>query len=544
MAIEIDEKQAIGSSGWDGRLHKWAAFRAGVVAGMSMTIAMLILLLMGVTPRSMANLVSDKIAATAGAGIQEFFIQTVGALGKEMLFLSVLLGMVVVGGLLGLLFASVTGRTEQSQVVWRNSFVLSTSFWLVFVVIGLPLVDQGFLGAGLGPDQVATLVISFLLFQLYGLVFGYSYQFLVPNETALAQTAAEEELEIREVQASQRTSRRRFMAIMSAAFVLVVGAAVINKAFGPALAEYRATLGDVRPDGTVEGEVTPVASFYQVSKNAFNPKVDGASWKLEINGLVNKTVTFDLNALKAMPRKTIYHTLTCISNPVGGEYIGNAQWSGMPLRDLLDMAGVGKGVQRVVFTSADGYKDSITLDKALEPNTILALEMNGAGLTDDHGFPARMLIPDIYGMKNAKWLTSITLVDTDFAGFWQKQGWDNVAKIKTESSIVFPADGASVKAGEVTTIKGIAFAGSRNIEKVEVSTDNGQNWTEAKIKERLGPNAWTLWRLDWTPPAGTQKNYTLKVRATEAGSKYQEPSHGEPFPSGASGYHAISVRSA
>lgn len=542
MAIHIEEKQLKEAGGWDGRLHQGAAFRAGLIAGMSMTIAMLILLLLGITPRSLANLVSDKIAATAGAGIQEFFIQSVGPLGKEFLFLTVLIGQVIVGGLLGLLFGRVTGLTTEKQLVWRNSFVMSVGFWLVFVLVGLPLVDVGFLGSGLGNDQVSTLVISFLLFQLFGLVFGYAYLFLVPNEAALAQSAREDEIDLSEAKADMLTSRRRFVTVISGAFVLIVGAAIVNKAFGgPALSAYRATLGDVRSDGTLEGEITPTESFYQVSKNTFNPKVDGATWKMQINGLVNKPLAFDLNALKQMPQQTVYHTLTCISNPVGGEYIGNAKWTGVPFHTLLEMAGVGKGVQRVVFTSADGYKDSITIDKAMESNTLLAIQMNDAPLTDDHGYPARMLIPNIYGMKNAKWLTAVTLIDTDFEGFWQQQGWDNMATIHTESSIVSPADNSSIKAGQETVIKGIAFAGSRNIAKVEVSTDNGQTWVEAKIKDRLGPNAWTLWRLEWTPPVGAQKNYILKVRAVEEGSKVQEASEADPYPSGSSGYHTISV---
>ncbi len=551
MAVQIEKNQEMredDSQGWDGRAHRWSAFAAGLVAGMSMTIAMLILLLLGVTPRSLANLVSDKIATVAGAGIQEFFIQNIGPLGKEILFLSVLIGIAVVGGLLGLGFAQVTGRTEERSVVWRNSFIMSTGFWLVFIIAIFPLLDLGFLGAQLETDQISTLVISFLLFQVFGLVFGYAYLFLVPTEatnptmTKVATSLARETALVPET-AGLRSSRRRFVAIMSGAFVLVVGAAITSKAFGPQLSVYRASLGDLRTDGTLEGEITPTNSFYQVSKNAFNPKVDGASWKMDFNGLVNKPISFDLASLKNMPQKTVYHTLTCISNPVGGEYIGNAQWTGVPFRTLLEMAGVGKGVQRVVFTCADGYKDSITIEKAMEDTTILALEMNGARLTDDHGFPARMLIPNIYGMKNAKWLTSITLVDTNFEGFWQKQGWDNDATIRTQSSIVAPSDNASIKAGELTTIKGVAFAGARNIEKVEVSTDNGQSWVQAQLKERIGPNSWTLWRLDWTPPAGQSKTYMLKVRAVEVGNKLQSANRDEPFPLGSSGYHTISIRS-
>ncbi|HEX2914975.1 MAG TPA: molybdopterin-dependent oxidoreductase [Chloroflexia bacterium] len=553
MATYAGSKRVKNPEKWDGRRHKGAAFLAGAMAGMGMTIAMLALILLGITPRSVANLVADRIAALAGPGITEFFIQTIGSLGKEFLFLTVLLGQVVAGGLLGLLLAFITGATRRRNVIWRNSFVISTAVWLFFVLAGLPLLDQGFMGVALGNDQISTLVISFLLFQLFGLMVGYAYLMLVPSGRRFHEDVTEEELQdlnekqlndlAATTQSDLQVSRRRFVGFVSGVFVLMVGAAIGTKAFGaPTTSQYRATLGVLRPDGTLEGEVTPTDNFYQVSKNAFNPKVDGAGWKLEINGLVDKPLTFNLDDISKMPRQTVYHTLTCISNPVGGDLIGNAKWSGVRLADLLQMAGVKQNVEKVVFTCADGYKDSITIDKALEPNTIFALEMNGAPLTQDHGYPGRMLIPNIYGMKNAKWVTSVTVIDTDFEGFWQKQGWDNVATIKTQSTIVSPVDQSMVKGGEKTTIRGEAFAGSRNIAKVEVSTDNGQTWVEAQVKPRLGPNAWTLWSLDWTPPADSGKTYILKVRAVEEGNKVQDPNEADPAPSGSSGYHTISVR--
>lgn len=534
MAVTLEETVE-NKPTWDGKKSKKAAFLAGIMAGMIMTAVMLGLLILGFTQRSIANLVSDKIASVAGAGITEFFIQNIGALGKEMLFFSVLIGQVLTGGLLGFLFGLVTGPVTQRQTVWRNSFILSVGFWFFFVLVGLPLVGQGFLGEGLGVDQLPTLVMSFGLFQLFGFSFGYSYLLLVPNRPAEpVQTAAE---------LNQKISRRKFVGIVSATFTLVVGAALVSKAFGSQSSDYRANLGDLRPDGTVEGEITPANEFYTVSKNAFNPRVEGAVWKLEINGLVERKVTFDQDSLKKLPQKKVYHTLTCISNNVGGQYIGNAEWSGVPLRELLNQAGLqtNRNPKKIVFTCADGYKDSITLEKALEENTIFALEMNGAALTQDHGFPGRVLVPDIYGMKNAKWVTEITVIDSEFEGYWQQQGWDNLATIRANSSITFPADGKSVRAGQPTTIKGFAYAGKRDIEKVEVSVDGGKSWQLATVKPRLGANSWTLWRYDWTPSA-TPADYSLKVRAYEAGSKLQETQPSGSYPSGATGIHTVSVR--
>jgi DMSO/TMAO reductase YedYZ molybdopterin-dependent catalytic subunit len=541
MAIDTGETEKIGTlPGWDGRRHKKAAFLAGAMAGMIMTVIMLFFLLTGATPRSLANLVSDRIAVLAGAGITEFFIQTIGPLGKQMLFLFVLIGQVIVGGLLGLLFTTFTPPTANKTLIWRNSFLLGIGFWLLFVFLGFPLLEQGFLGAYLGNDQIGVLAISFVLFWIFALAFGYGYKLLVPRDPIPADDAAIVNQAQTEDNEPPALSRRKFVAIVSSMFVLVAGAALISKAFGPQLATYRASLGDLRPDGTLAGEITPVGDFYQVSKNAFNPKVDGASWQVKIDGLVNNTLTFNLADLQKLPQKKVYHTLTCISNEVGGPYIGNAEWEGVPLRDLLAQAGIKSGAKTVIFTCADGYKDSIALTKAQEENTIFALKMNGERLTDDHGFPGRMLIPDIYGMKNAKWVTQITLADSEFFGYWQNQGWDNLAVIQSQSAITSPPDNDSVRVGQVTAVKGIAYAGSRDIEKVEVSFDNGKTWVEAKIKPRLDKNAWTLWRLEWTPDRAN--SYTLKVRAYEAGNKTQTAERQGSFPSGSTGLHTISVR--
>jgi DMSO/TMAO reductase YedYZ molybdopterin-dependent catalytic subunit len=155
-----------------------------------------------------------------------------------------------------------------------------------------------------------------------------------------------------------------------------------------------------------------------------------------------------------------------------------------------------------------------------------------------------MLIPDIYGMKNAKWVTSITLIDTEYEGFWQRQGWDNVARIKTQSAITFPADGDQIKTGQLVTLKGIAFAGARGLKKVEVSTDNGTTWNEVTVKPALSDTSWALWRIEWNVPPPANKSYILKVRATDGTGVLQDSEDNPPFPDGASGYHTISVNAA
>ena len=168
--------------------------------------------------------------------------------------------------------------------------------------------------------------------------------------------------------------------------------------------------------------------------------------------------------------------------------------------------------------------------------------MNDATLPSDHGGPLRMLIPNIYGMKNAKWVTNITLTDSeDFKGYWEQQGWDNTATIHTELAITSPSDNNSVKAGVVTTVRGYAFAGNRDIKKVEVSTDGGTTWQEATVKAPLSKNSWSLWSYDWTAIAG---GHTLMVRATDSTGKLQIATKSDTFPAGSSGWHSINVTAA
>src|SRR5437588_238978 len=206
------------------------------------------------------------------------------------------------------------------------------------------------------------------------------------------------------------------------------------------------------------------------------------------------------------------HTLECISNYVGGDLISTAVWTGVPLRDLLNRAQVKPTAYDVVFTSVDGYTDSIPIAKAMEERTLVAYLMNGKTVPQDHGYPARMLVPNIYGMKNVKWMRTIEVVDYDFRGYWMQQGWSDSAVVNTNSRIDVPGRTVHWTGGEVT-VGGIAFAGSRGISKVEISDDGGKTWQTATIETPLGPLSWRRWTLRWTPP-GTG-SFKLAVRSTD-----------------------------
>jgi DMSO/TMAO reductase YedYZ molybdopterin-dependent catalytic subunit len=230
--------------------------------------------------------------------------------------------------------------------------------------------------------------------------------------------------------------------------------------------------------------------------------------------------------------------MMCISNPVGGGLIGNTTWKGVRMADLLKKARVREQeVVDVVMRAVDDYSDSIRYKKALDPDVMVVWEMEGSTLTSQHGFPARVLVPGIYGMKHVKWLTSIELVDHDFKGYWQQpsQGWSDPAPVNTMSRIDFPAAG-TLKLG-THDISGIAFAGDRSISKVEISTDGGRTWAEAYVKPPRSGTSWVVWGYRWTPPQAGK--YTVQVRATDGNGEAQVAKRADPYPNGATGYHTV-----
>ena len=286
-------------------------------------------------------------------------------------------------------------------------------------------------------------------------------------------------------------------------------------------------------------EITPLDSFYHVSKNFFDPEPDASTWKLDFTGLVDKPYSLTYDELTALPSEEFVVGMMCISNPVGGDLIGNTRWRGVRMADLLARAKPKKGAIDLILNAADGYQDSISLEKGLDTDVVLVWEMDGKKLNFAHGYPARLLVPGIYGMKHVKWITSIDVVDFNFKGFWQQpdQGWSEPAPVNTLSKIGYPSADKALSVGALHSLSGIAFAGDRSISRVEVSTDNGTTWADAYIKPKLSETSWVVWAYDWTPPA-TGK-YTVRVRATDGQGNVQTSKRTDPYPNGATGYHGV-----
>jgi len=286
--------------------------------------------------------------------------------------------------------------------------------------------------------------------------------------------------------------------------------------------------------------ITPVDQFYVVTKNVIDPRVAPSSWRLGITGLVDRPLTFDLDELRSMTPVVQETTLSCISNPVGGGLQSNAMWTGVPLAQLLAEAGPGDGVVEVLVTSVDNYTDTFSIDKAMEPTTLVAYEMNGEPLPQRHGFPARILVPGLFGEKNVKWVTTVELVAFNAKGFYEQQGWGPEFVVPTQSRFTEPDLAQPLTLGTVAVLRGTAFAGDRGVAGVEVSVDDGRSWETAELEYSRSPLAWVLWRYDWRPER--PGDIPLLVRATDEKGDVQIAEVRDVAPQGATGLHRVMAR--
>ena len=285
--------------------------------------------------------------------------------------------------------------------------------------------------------------------------------------------------------------------------------------------------------------ITPNGTFYRVDTAIVLPEVAPASWQLRIHGMVSREINLTFDQLIRRPLTEDYITLTCVSNPVAGPYIGNARWLGASLASLLRTAGVRAGADQLLCTSADGFTSGAPLQTAIDGrDAMLAVAMNGSVLPVEHGFPVRMVIPGLYGYVSAcKWITDIEV--TTFAAntaYWAQRGWDQQAPIKTESRIDVPTGQTPVRAGRAS-VAGVAWAQHKGIEAVEVRVDRGQ-WQQARLAAVPGVDTWRQWVWDWDAAPG---NHLVEARATDKTGYTQTAAQAPPEPNGATGYPSVSV---
>ncbi|MHB8625350.1 MAG: molybdopterin-dependent oxidoreductase [Aggregatilineales bacterium] len=260
----------------------------------------------------------------------------------------------------------------------------------------------------------------------------------------------------------------------------------------------------------------PIIETERLYLHSYRPTPDLSKWSLTIDGLVDRPLTLSMDDIRTLPALTFMYTLECIGNITGGGLIGNLNWTGVALADLLSRAGVQTEATYVHFKAADEYTTSVKLEWLTQPGVMLVYAVNGEPLPPEHGYPLRLMIPGLYGQKQPKWITQITLMDHDVFGYWEGPAyeWSNIAAVKTNSQIVTPYRKA--KFTDPIRVEGLAYAGKRAITKVEVSVEGNTRsavWHEVTLIKPPSPLAWTWWVYDWSPP--TPGDYTLAVRATD-----------------------------
>jgi DMSO/TMAO reductase YedYZ molybdopterin-dependent catalytic subunit len=283
---------------------------------------------------------------------------------------------------------------------------------------------------------------------------------------------------------------------------------------------------------------TPTERFYRVDTALLTPAVTAEDWRLRIHGMVDRELTLTYPQLLARPLIERDVTLTCVSNPVGGHYVGNARWIGAPLADVLREAGVSRDATQLVARSVDGFTVGTPTAALLDGrDAMLAVAMNGEPLPIAHGFPVRVVVPGLYGYVSAtKWVVDMELTTFGaYDAYWVQRGWAQQAPIKLESRIDVPGKG-TVDAGQ-RDIAGVAWDQHVGIAKVEVQVDGG-GWQQAELAPQDDIDTWRQWRLAWNATSG---QHTIAVRATNRDGEVQTPDLAEPAPDGATGYHTITV---
>jgi DMSO/TMAO reductase YedYZ molybdopterin-dependent catalytic subunit len=504
----------------------WDALAGAAAVALSLGVSELAAGLLGLP--SLIEAVGDWVIDASPTPVKEWAIETFGTNDKLVLLIGIVVVSLLIGGLVGILA--------------RRRFGIAVAAFLGFgaaatlAAIRDPAVS---IGVAVIPAGLAAITGLAALRWLYD----------------RAPDASEGEAE--DVQTADM-SRRSLMVGLGA----VVGVAALSGGIGRALVDRSTrtvsgrtdvalpTAAEALPSVPQAAElgvqglspvITPNEDFYRIDTAFLSvPRVEVADWALSIEGRVDRPYTVTYQDLLDMPLVERDVTLSCVSNEVGGDLVGNARWLGVPLADVLNRAGVRDDAEQVVGRSVDRFTVGFPVEAVFDGrDALVAVGMNGEPLPLEHGFPARLVVAGLYGYVSAtKWLASIELTGWDeFDAYWIPRGWAKEAPIKTQSRIDTPAQSAAFEPGP-RQVAGVAWAPYRGISKVEVRLGEDTDWVEARLSEPLSDNCWRQWVVDWDAPAGTHR---LQVRATDGEGEVQTDQVQRPAPDGATGWHTIQV---
>ena len=468
--------------------------------------------------------VGNRIVELTPDAPRQAGISTFGSLDKPLL----------IGGIM-LVVALLSARLGELARHRRTAAELAVAV-LALVVVAAVRLDSGATAVGAVLVGLAVLLVGVVLLRLL---------------TAAAPQPAPG----RPVAAVDRRHFLRRTAVVG--FVTVSAGSLLRTLDARAeVGAVRAALGLRRPVRRAPGDVaaadlgvpgitpvvTPNGEFYRIDTALVVPQVDPRTYVLEVDGRVDRPLSLTYAQLLELPQVEADITMQCVSNEVGGDLVGLARWQGVLLRDVLELAGVQRGADQIVGESVDGFTAGFPTSYGTDDRpAMIAVGMNGEPLPVVHGFPARLVVPGLYGYVSAtKWLSRITLTTWEgFDGFWVPRGWSKLGPVKIASRIDLPAGGASLPTGPVT-VGGMAWAPGldRGVSRVEVRVDGGP-WQTAELGGELSEHSWRQWRWTWPATPGAHR---LEVRATDRTGEVQTGRSAPVAPDGASGYHAVEVR--
>lgn len=509
------------------RIDRTAALRGLLAAGPA------VLLLVGwhlATARpGVLEVVADGLVRFIPLDVFDFGLGLLGPLAKGLVYAGVAGGFLLAGVLAGIAAA----RAAPGWSAARLALLAAGGLLVVAELVVLPLFGAGAFGLAATYDPLNVQIPLIGAAALFGAMLA-----------ELRARAIRRSLPV----AGSSLSRREFLAdslvVVGGGALALAGLGVFVQVLDAAGhgSSLPAASGD--PFGPTPA-LTPVADFYTVAKDVLPPTVDGATWRLAIDGLVDRPAQLSLAELRSLPVQETVRTLECISTDIvrGDHLISNQLWRGARVSDVLASVGVQSTARFVHWQAEDGYTESLPLAVALDPLTWIAYDLGGAALPVEHGFPARVLVAGRFGMKQPKWLRRMTLSDVDLDGYWEQRGWDRDAIERTMSRIDTPAHAQQISRNQPLVVTGIAFAGDRGISRVDVSPDGGASWQQATLEDAtrrpLGPLTWVRWRTSFTfRQAGAAR---IVVRGTDGGGAVQSGQPSSPLPSGSTGWHAVDV---
>jgi DMSO/TMAO reductase YedYZ molybdopterin-dependent catalytic subunit len=526
---------------------RWLAIAAvGLLCGVVAALLMILLMAaartwLGISPPPEA--LPDRFAPTIP--IPTFF-SLFGRFGgynglKRFGITSGLSGLLTVGAVFGVLYALIAeSRRSRESGRWQAGlsrlavgFIIAAALvlWVVSLALLWPVLDANYRGAPPDAARLASAMALLIEYLAFAAVVILLYRWLAPRPA----------LGARPVPVAEPVGRRAVVAGAAGLALAAGSGALIRNLNERAVFSY----DGLAYSGPGVQPIAPNDKFYTVTKNVVDPNVDAGIWRLKIGGLVEEPKSYSFQDLMNLAGVEQESTLMCISNQIGAGLMSNAVWQGVPLRDLLAASRPLDGALEIFLNGADAYTDSFAFGKAMDPTTIVAFAMNGEPLPQRHGYPARVVVPGLFGEKNVKWVTRIEVVDYDAKGFYEQQGWGPNFVIPTRSDIFGPRwvrrRGDSFvepfAAGKMAIIRGRAFAGDRGIQKIEFSDDDGETWRGVRIDYPGTTLTWTFWSADWLPKEPGE--YTLVSRATDGTGTPQPSETRSIVPQGATGYHRV-----